>query len=78
MLLRVNRVAHFISPFKKIFRQIVLSEPLLDPNLACAGSFEAQRGHLTPKLGVFGVIWVKIQTFSNLDKLYTEMKLLVP
>ena len=87
--------------------------------------FEVIRDHLTPKLGVFGVIWgqnpnifkprqiiyqneplgpvtkkkwfsrsseviwpqnwaylgsfgVKIQTFSNLDKLHTKMNLLVP
>ena len=41
------------------------------------GSFGVIWGHLTPKWGYKGIFGVKIQKFSNLDKLYTKMKLLV-
>ena len=65
--------------FKKIFGQIVFSGSLLDPNLPCAGSFEAQRAHLTPKLRVFGVIWGQNPNiFKPRQIIYTKMKLLVP
>ena len=41
-------------------------------------AFEVIRGHPTPNSRYFGSFEVKIRTFSNLDKLDTKMKLLLP
>ena len=76
----VSRVGSRVGQNPKIFkpRQIIYQNEALGALITkkwFPRSLEVIRPQIMGYLGSFGV---KIQIFSNLDKLYTKMKLLVP